>query len=97
MIQSAEDCKSLDEIRRSIDNIDEQVVSLIAKRSKYVYAAAKFKSSEKSVRDSDRVEKVLSSKRDLAKAKGVSPELIENIYRLMIEHFINEELKEWKR
>ena len=36
-------CESLEDVRREIDKIDEEIVKLIAKRSKYVKQAARFK------------------------------------------------------
>ena len=86
----------MSEIREVIDVIDHQIVELISSRSQYVQRAAKFKKDENAVRDPARVQQVIESKKELAKKYGVSPELIEKIYRTMIDHFIAEEMKEWK-
>jgi len=69
---------------------------LKACRTKYVKEAAKFKKDEKAVKDSNRVQKVINSKKEIAEKYGASPELIEKIYGLMIDFFINEEMNEWK-
>ena len=95
-MKDARDCTNMIEIRTAIDIIDNQIVELIASRSKYVKEAAKFKKDEKAVTDSNRVQKVLNSKKELAEKYGASPELIEKIYKMMIDFFINEEMKEWK-
>jgi isochorismate pyruvate lyase len=92
-----EECKDMNDIRREIDRIDAGIVALIAERSTYVGAAAKFKKDEAAVRDPARVENVISSKIDLAERSGVSPVLIEKIYRLMIDFFIGEEMDEAAR
>jgi len=56
-----------------------------------------YKNNETEVRDSKRVEKVIESKKTLAKESGVSPELIARIYEMMINFFINQEMNEWKK
>lgn len=95
-MKQAQDCENMTDIRESIDNIDEQIVRLIASRAGYVTAAACFKKDETAVRDTSRVERVITSKRELAVQQGVSPDMIEEIYRVMIDHFINDEMQEWK-
>ena len=95
-MKDSRDCTNITEIRTAVDIIDDQIVELIAIRSKYVKEAAKFKKDEKSVADSNRVQKVIDSKKELAEKYGASPELIEKIYKIMIDFFINEEMKEWE-
>jgi len=90
------DCKGMDDIREAIDNIDENIVKLIAKRSKYVNRAADFKKDEKEVRDSKRVAKVIESKKELALKYEVYPELIGILYKNMIDFFISKEMDQWK-
>ncbi len=96
-MKKASECQNMIEIRREIDCIDDQIVDLIAKRSEYVKEAAKFKKSEKAVKDIKRVEAVINSKKELAIKYGVSPELIGKLYGMMIEHFVNEEMNEWQQ
>ncbi|MBO9594739.1 MAG: chorismate mutase [Niabella sp.] len=91
-----EHCNNIEEIRAAIDTIDHEIVRLIGRRAGFVKAAARFKKSETAVRDERRVEAVIESKRKLAAACDVSPELIEAVYRTMIGYFINEELEHWK-
>ncbi len=42
-MKNATECKNMEDIREAIDNIDNNIVELIAKRSNYVHEAAKFK------------------------------------------------------
>ncbi|SDD15380.1 chorismate mutase [Niabella drilacis] len=93
---SPEYCNNIDDIRKEIDVIDEAIVRLIGRRAQFVKAAAKFKRTETAVRDEERVAAVIGSKKQLAIAHGVSPELIEAVYHTMIGHFVNEELEHWK-
>ncbi len=95
-MKTPHDCNDMTDIRTAIDSIDEQIVQLVAKRSQYVKQAAKFKKDETAVRDAGRVATVIASKRKLAEIHGIDPELIENIYKTMIEFFINNEITEWK-
>lgn len=95
-MKKPEDCIDIKEIREAIDSIDKQIVELIACRAKYVKEAAKFKKDKKAVKALDRVQKVIDSKKKLALKHGVSPILIERVYKDMIGFFINEEMKEWE-
>jgi len=95
IMKMANECENMNDIRKEIDELDGKIVGLIANRATYVKAAAKFKNNEVAVRDVKRVEAVINSKKVLAKSHGVSPKLIGDIYSIMIEHFVNEEMKEW--
>lgn len=89
-------CKDLDEIRRHIDDIDEEIVKLIAQRSHYVRAAASFKKDDEEVKASERVEKVIAKVRKIAEENYLSPDLVEYVYRDMIGAFITMELETHK-
>lgn len=95
-VKEAKECKNMGDIREAIDIIDNSIVELIANRSNYVYEAAKFKKSEAAVKDISRVKKVLESKKELAVKYGASPELVGNLYEIMIDFFVSQEMKEWK-
>ena len=84
------------EIRQAIDQIDRQVVSLLGHRFKYVLAASKFKTTEAGVRDAERFRSVLQQRREWAAAEGLDPDAIEKLYRDLVTHFIEEEMKRWR-
>ncbi len=96
-MKEVDNCKNMTDIREAIDTIDNEIVALISSRAKYVKAAAKFKKDEKAVRDSQRVKQVIKTKKELAEKYGASSELIEKLYKTMIDFFISEELKEWEK
>ena len=96
-MKEPDQCKNMADIREAIDHIDQEIVRNIAFRAQYVKAAARFKTSEHAVKDEDRVKSVLESKRRLAQEYGIPPDLISNIYEMMIGFFINEEMDEWKK
>lgn len=95
-MKKAEECQNIEDIREAIDHIDHSIVKMIASRTAYVHKAAEFKKSEESVKDPDRVSRVINSKKELARTYGASPELIGKLYQMMIEFFVSEEMSEWK-
>lgn len=91
-----DDCENMAEIRLAIDLVDRQVVALLGQRFAYVKAASKFKTSETSVRAPDRFQAMLQQRRVWAEQEGLNADAIEKLYRDLVNHFIDEELKHWK-
>ena len=91
------ECNSIDEVRNNINNIDEQIVKLIAQRSEFVKQAAKFKKDSDDVKAPERVEEVINKVKDLAKSTSANEEILENVYRTMINSFIKAEMKEFEK
>ena len=85
------ECNSIEEVRNNINNIDEQLVKLIALRGEFVKQAAKFKKDSDAVKAPARVEEVIN------KVKNIAQEVVENIYRAMIDSFIKDEMKEFEK
>lgn len=75
-----------------VDEVDEQLTTLLARRQQLVRTAARFKTDEQSVRAPDRVEQVVAAARERAAGCGLSPEVAEAIWRAMIGAFIEYEL-----
>jgi len=91
-----ENCSGMEDIRVEIDNMDRDIIAILGKRFAYVKAAAKFKTSETSVRAPDRFKAMLEQRRVWASSEGLSPDAIEKMYRDLVNHFINEEMSTWK-
>ena len=91
------ECNSIEEVRNNINNIDEQIVKLIALRGHFVNQAAKFKKDTNSVKAPKRVEEVINKVKDLAKSTSANEEILENVYRTMINSFIKAEMKEFEK
>ena len=89
------DCTNLEEIREGMDAIDREIVSLIAERVWYVREAAKFKASSAGVAAPERVAAVLKTRREWAEAAGVEGEMMETLYRQIVQYCISEEHKRW--
>jgi len=85
---------SLEHARAQIDEIDTLLIELISARQFYVDQAVRFKRTVQDVQSPERVEDVIKKVRESAQAQGLDPNLIENIYREMMQHFIKRELKE---
>jgi chorismate mutase len=85
-------CATLDEVRRSIDDIDARIVSLLAERRGYVLQAARFKATPDAVRVPAREAQVISNVKALAYRAGIEPELVEALYRQMIDGFVRIEV-----
>jgi len=87
-------CTTLEEVRNNIDRLDQQIVTLLAERGRYVSQAARFKKDTDGVKAPQRVEQVIAEVRDLAQTVGANPEVTEQVYRAMIAAFIQQELAE---
>ena len=89
--------ESLDEVRKSIDAVDREIVRLLGKREGYVRQAARFKKARREVEAKERVEEVVGKARALAQNHEASPEVVEEVYRAMISRFISLEMDEHAR
>jgi isochorismate pyruvate lyase len=95
-MREAIDCKDMSEIRTEIDALDRTIVHLIGRRYNYVKAAAKFKTSETSVKAPERFKSMLVERREWAIEEGLNPDAIEKMYSDLVKHFITEEMAHWK-
>jgi isochorismate pyruvate lyase len=90
-------CENMADIRAEIDQLDRQVVALLGQRFAYVKSASKFKTSETSVKSPERFNTMLGQRRVWAEEEGLNPDVIEKMYRDLVNHFIDEEMKHWKQ
>lgn len=91
-IDAEKECKNIEDVRKNIDEIDRRIVKLLSERRYFVKQAAKFKENSDDVKAPKRVEEVIKKVRGLAEQYDVSPDIVENIYRTLIESFINYEM-----
>lgn len=79
-------------LRARIDALDARLVALLAERSALIDEAARIKARESlPARIDSRVEEVAANARRLASAHGLDPDLAEQLWRVMMEHFIAQE------
>ena len=67
---------------------------MIATRQFYIDQAVRFKRTAEEVQSPERVQQVINKAREQAIQLHTDPDLVEKIYREMIQHFIQRELKE---
>ena len=77
----------IEDIRKKIDETDKEIVQLIAKRQSYapIIAATKKKKGIP-ILQSKREADILSSRKSLAEASGLDPDLILKIFNLILEN-----------
>jgi isochorismate pyruvate lyase len=85
------------DIRAEIDRLDHQIIVLLGQRFAYVKAASKFKISQTSVKAPERFEAMLKQRRVWADEEGLNADVIEKMYRDLVNHFIDEEMKHWQK
>jgi isochorismate pyruvate lyase len=93
-VEYVSEAEDLDQIRTNIDQIDRQLVRLLAMRGNYVKKAASFKTTTEDVKAPKRVEQVIAKVVAMANEVGANPVVIESVYRTMIAAFVEAELKE---
>ena len=91
-MRTAAECASIGDIREAIDQLDHDIITLIGQRYEYVKAAVKFKTDEASVKASDRVAAMMQKRRAWAVDVGLNADVIEKLYRDLIDYFIQDEM-----
>lgn len=95
--QNIEICNDISDVRRNIDQIDSELVALIAKRGAYVKQAAQFKNTTAEVEAPKRVEQVIQKVTTLAENKGANIPVVQAVWRAMIGAFIEAEKEEFAK
>ena len=91
-MRKPEDCTTMAHIRAEIDRLDEDLVRLFAERAGYIDAAARIKAEvDLPARIDDRVEEVVANVRRHATASGLPPDLVEKLWRRLIDWSIARE------
>ncbi len=90
------ECHTLQEVRTEIDKLDDQIVELIGARNSYIKQAAKFKNTVEEVKDPKRIDEIMTKVRHKALTLGMSPNLLEEIYTIMINEMVESEISEFR-
>ncbi|MFT4297624.1 MAG: chorismate mutase [Candidatus Woesearchaeota archaeon] len=86
--------KSIEELREEIDRVDKEIINAIAKRIALIPLVAEAKKKNNIPRYvPEREESLLKAKKEIAKSKKINPELIECIFKRLIEESHNIERK----
>lgn len=92
-----EACRTMAEVREGVDALDRSLVEILAVRQRYMDAAARIKPSRDVVRDEARIEDVVAKVKAEASKAGLSHDIAEPVWRLLIERCIAHELNVWDR
>ncbi len=77
--------RSLHELRAMIDTVDRDIIGLLARRNGYIGEVARFKREHQiGIRDIARERSILEDRRQRAGSVGVSTELAESLFRLIL-------------
>ncbi|MEO6114518.1 MAG: chorismate mutase [Sphingomicrobium sp.] len=90
-------CTTMTEVRAGVDDVDLQVVALLARRFGYMDAAARIKPDRASVRDEWRKADVLAKVDAAAAAAGIDRDLVARLYEDLIETSIAYEMAVFDR
>lgn len=93
LMKPPDECITIDEVRQAIDELDRTIIATLGQRFGYVKAVTRFKKTAEDVRAPARFQQVLETRRNWAEEAGLSPDLIERVYRELIAYFIHEEMK----
>ena len=90
-------CRSMAEVRAGVDALDRALVALIAERQRYMDAAARIKPDRDAVHDDARIEDVVAKVLAHAELHHLAPEIVEPVWRLLIDRCIAHEFATYDR
>ena len=96
-IDNTQYCATMEDVRRHIDALDDVLVPLLVTRGGYMTQAARIKQDAGQVRDEERIEAIIQRVRSRTAGAGGQPEVLEAIYRSMMEAYIDFEHREFAR
>jgi isochorismate pyruvate lyase len=91
------DCHTMADVRRGVDALDDLLVPLLVQRASYMTQAARIKQDASQVRDEDRIQTIVDRVRARTAAEGGPPDVMEAIYRSLMEVCIAYEHREFAR
>ena len=88
---------SMKKIRKEIDLIDREIVSLLAKRQKCVEMAALTKNDRSQIIDLDRIEEIIDKVKEASSSSGLSEKIAEPLWRKLMDLSIEHEFAEFEK
>ena len=85
------------DVRQGVDALDRALVTLLAERQRYMDAAARIKIDRHAVLDTARIEDVVTKVKAAARDAGLSEEIAEPVWRLLIDRCIAHEFATYDR
>lgn len=92
-MDTPEQCRDMSDVRAGVDALDEHIVSLLARRAKYMEAAAKIKGKKELIRDEDRKAAVIARAQKQAESLNAPSEMVTAVYETLVEESIAYEMR----
>ena len=89
--------KKLDIIRKKLDQIDNQLLAIIKKRTLLVNEVIKLKENKSEIVDQKRITSILKNIKIKSIKKNIDPKITDRIWKNMIWSYINYERKNFKK
>ncbi|MCC2977484.1 chorismate mutase [Sphingomonas sp. PL-96] len=96
-ILSGPDCTTMREVRAGVDQLDRELLALLARRFAYMDAAARIKPERGHVRDEARKAQVIANARAEAARLGVPEDVVGELWEQLVEASIAYELAAFDR
>ena len=80
-----EECRTMAEVRAGVDALDEQIVTLLGTRMRFMDAAARIKPERGLVRDEVRKAAVIAHAQEVATRVGFPRQVIADLYDRLVE------------
>ncbi|MBN9481079.1 MAG: chorismate mutase [Bordetella sp.] len=93
--KAPENCATMADVRQGVDALDRALVTLLAERQRYMDAAARIKPNRDAVFDQTRIDDVVAKVLKAAEPAGLSPDIAEPVWRLLIDRCIAHEFATW--
>ncbi|MEC9459164.1 MAG: chorismate mutase [Pseudomonadota bacterium] len=77
--------KNMEELRKDLDILDEELLKIISKRFKFIEQAAIIKNDASEIRDNERIEEIILRLKGLAKNYDISSDIVEKLWRFIID------------
>ena len=90
-------CESMAQVREHIDALDEQIVALLAQRTRFMTQAARIKQRADQVHDQARIDFIVERVSRQARALGMPESVVQAAYRALIGASIDFEHTEFAR
>ncbi|MGL3827662.1 chorismate mutase [Candidatus Pelagibacter communis] len=89
--------KKLDIIRKKLDQIDNQLLAIIKKRTSLVNEVVKLKENKSEIVDQKRISSILKNIKIKSIKKNIDPKITNRIWKNMIWSYINYERRNFKK
>jgi isochorismate pyruvate lyase len=96
-IDKVKPCTTMRDVRREVNALDDILVPLLVERVGYMAHAARIKQDATQVRDEARIQAIVDRVRERALAEGGDADVMEAIYRSLMEACIAYEHREFAR